>query len=80
MRREAEAGTDFPRQNRSLLLQPGRCFHDVVDDLKQLLNSRSQTSVHLGQLASGRFAPIGDVASGVDDRSVPTPSRFGFSR
>lgn len=44
-----------------MLLQPGRCVHDVVGDLKQLLNSRSQTSVHLGQLASGRFAPIGDM-------------------
>jgi hypothetical protein len=32
-----------------------------VGDLKQPLNSRSQASVHLGQLASGRFAPIGDI-------------------
>jgi len=56
---------NFPRQNRSLPLQPGRCVHDVVGDLKQLFNSRSQVSRglldlwRLGRIA-GEIASLGD--------------------
>ena len=64
-RREAEAGTDFPRQNRSVPLHSWRCIHDVVGNLRQLLNSRSQVSRSLLDLwwfrrIAGEIASLGD--------------------